>query len=82
MNLDEYLWRNKITVREMAKKINVSEQTLSLIKREKVSASLDFALKIHEITDGKVTLFETLTPDKQKKLSEWKKNSLKKKDSF
>ena len=64
MNLDEYLWKNKITSKEFSEKMHCCRSYLSLIKTGKVKPSYRFAKDIVEMTDGKVTLEEIMSCSK------------------
>ena len=61
MDLDEYLWTNKIKNKDFAKLINISPEGLSTIKRKKRTPSLATALLIYELSSGKVELKSLLT---------------------
>lgn len=60
MDLDEYLWRNKITRKDFAKKIGMTPHSLSSIVAGKVSAKLYTAINIVEATKGEVSYKDLL----------------------
>lgn len=70
MDLDEYLWRNKITLDKCKQEVGLSQAALCSLKRRKTSPSLLSALKLFEFSKGKITLEELLT---HKHLEEYKK---------
>lgn len=63
MDLDEYLWRNKISRTDFAVQIKISRSHLQQILSRKRNPSVKLAKKIEEITDGKVTKEEVLFPE-------------------
>ncbi|MEN8236160.1 MAG: helix-turn-helix domain-containing protein [Pseudomonadota bacterium] len=63
MNLREWLFRERKTVTELAKKIVVSRTHLNLVSTGKKRPSPDLAKKIEEATNGKVTRDELLFPE-------------------
>lgn len=71
MNLDEYLWRSKITATELAKTVGVSLPTMLLIKHQKHAPKLITALKIMAKTNGKVGLEDLLSKQDVKDLKKW-----------
>lgn len=67
MDLDEYLWRNKISRTDFAAKIGISRSHLQQILSKKRNPSVKLAKKIEEITEEKVTKEEVLFPEDFKK---------------
>lgn len=63
MDLDEYLWRNKISRTDFAAKVEISRSHLQQILSRKRNPSINLAKKIEEITKGKVTKEESLFPE-------------------
>lgn len=70
MNLDEYLWRNKISRVDFAKELEISRSHLQQILAGSRNASIKLARKIEEITGGKVTKEEVLFPEEYERKSE------------
>ena len=73
MDLDEYVWRNRITLGSISEKTKISVNTLSNIKTKKIVPKLDTAIKLHMFTNGEVTFEEMLpleTTDRIKKCME------------
>ncbi len=74
MELDYYLWRNKISQNAFAKKLHISLSTLSQVVCRKNSPSLLTAVKIVKATNGVVTYEDLLrTRDRLEmvKLKDW-----------
>ena len=69
MDLDEYLWRNKMKQWKFAQKLGIMPHSLSRIVQRKVSPKLYVAIKIVEATEGQVTYRELLRPEDQKELN-------------
>lgn len=65
MELDYYLWKNKIVHRDFAKKCGLAPHTISSIVNKKRSPHLLTALKIHFETNGIVSLYELLIPEER-----------------
>lgn len=65
MELDEYLWRNKISKKYFAEKVRLAPHTLSNIVFKKVTPNLISALNIVKASEGQVT-FEELVKDSDK----------------
>lgn len=70
MNLKEYLDKYKITLTEMASRIGVSKNFLSMVLHGKRKLSLDIALVIRKETKGECTLDELLPPITQPNVCE------------
>lgn len=68
MDLDEWLWRKKITMREFSERTGIHWNMLSGIKRKVRVPRLDNAIIIHKMTNGEVTFEQLLTPDLQEKV--------------
>ena len=60
MQLDEYLWKNKIKQKDFAPLIGLAPHSLSMIVQKKVSPKLYVAINIISKTEGKVTYAELL----------------------
>ena len=67
MDLDEYLWRNKIKQKDFCKKVQIRPHTLSLLVQKKHTTKLYIAINIHKATNGQVT-YEELLRDEDKAL--------------
>lgn len=78
MELDYYLWKNKIKNKDFAKRCGIAPPTLSVIVHKKRSPLLLTAIKINAETKGQVSLYELLTEEDRKIIDE--KYSFVKKD--
>jgi DNA-binding XRE family transcriptional regulator len=58
MTLREYLFKNRMTATEMAKKLGVHRNHLTLIKNEKILPGYELAVKIELMTGGEVSVKE------------------------
>ena len=65
MDLDEYLWRNKITQKRFAEIIGMNHNTLCGLIHKKITPTLINALNIVKVTNGDVDI-ETLVKLKDK----------------
>ena len=70
MNLEEYLWKSKRTIREFSNNIDCTTNTIIRIKQQAGSPNLLLALKIVEESDHKVDLESLLSKDDAKKIKE------------
>ena len=84
VELDFYLWRNKIRHSDFAKQVGISANTLSMIVNKKRPLNLATAIKIHLETKGAVSLYNLLLPEEKevvnKKYGVVKDNSIYKDD--
>lgn len=62
MDLDEYLFRKKISQIEFANELGISRNHLGEILRGRRSPSVKLAKKIEELTKGEVTKEEAMFP--------------------
>jgi DNA-binding XRE family transcriptional regulator len=62
MDLDEYLFRKRISQTDFAKHLGISRNHLGEILRCKRSPSVKLAKKIGELTQGEVTKEEAMFP--------------------
>ncbi len=62
MDLDEYLFRKKISQTDFANELGISRNHLGEILRGRRSPSVKLAKKIEELTKGKVTKEEAMFP--------------------
>lgn len=60
MDLDFYLWKNKIKQKDFAKRLGITAANLSLLQSRAVSPSTVAALIIHLETDGEVSFVDLL----------------------
>lgn len=58
MELDYYLFKNKIKHKDFAQIIGIMPHRLSVLIHKKASPNLVTAIKIHEATQGKVSYKE------------------------
>jgi len=61
MELYQYIFKNNITQKNLAKDLGVSPLTVHFIVRRKSSPSLKVALALEKLTKGKVSLEELLS---------------------
>lgn len=84
VDLDYYLWKNKIRHKDFAKAVGISLNTLSMIVNKKRTVNLATAIKIHLETKGAVSLYNLLLPEEKevvnKKYGVVKDNSIYKDD--
>jgi transcriptional regulator with XRE-family HTH domain len=62
MDLDEYLFRKRVSQTEFAKELGISRNHLGEILRGRRSPSVKLAKKIEELSQGEVTKEEALFP--------------------
>lgn len=72
MDLDEYCWKKKKRLVDLAKKIGTTPATLSNIKTKKTMPSLLVAIKLNEITHGEVDFHSLLTIKGKEELNKWR----------
>lgn len=65
MELDEWLWKNRITQKQVALETGIPMMTIGQIKRKMFVPNLITALKLQEYTKGEIELFEMI-PDKRR----------------
>lgn len=65
MDLDEYLWRNKLNAKEFARQCGLSQATILFVKKKRVIPRLDTAMKILQHTNGQVTFEDMLVKDEE-----------------
>ena len=76
MDLDFYLWKLKISQRELSARTGISTTRLNAFVKKLSTPSLVSAIKIHEATDGKVGYkdmireVDRLTLEEEKELAE------------
>jgi transcriptional regulator with XRE-family HTH domain len=68
VELYQYLWENKVTQIDFAKKIKISLPSLSTLTRKHRSPSLITALNIVKASKGKVKLDDLISEKDKKKL--------------
>ncbi len=54
MDLDTYLWKNRIEIKDFAAKVGCHNSYISMIANNKRSPSIKLAKKIEEATNGQV----------------------------
>jgi len=72
MDLDEYVWRKKMTLKKIALDTGICAVTLSNIKASKITPKLSTALKICIFTNGEVTIEELLPKEMQEEIKNYK----------
>jgi len=76
MDLDIYSWSTRKPLKKIAEEIGCSLQSLSLAKTKQVTPGPGIALRLIEISEGKITYEELLSDEDKKNLEEWRaKNS-------
>jgi transcriptional regulator with XRE-family HTH domain len=60
MTLDEWLNKHHTTQAEMAKRLDVSEGTVSRLRRRINTPGLDIIIKIQDVTNGQVGLADLI----------------------
>lgn len=71
MDLDEYVWRRRVTLKTISKETGIHPNTLSLIRNLKITPSLDTALRLAAFTKGEVDYLEMLPTKVRKKVEKW-----------
>lgn len=68
MNLDEYLWKNKVRQRDFAALIGSTDSMVSWLRSGGRRPSVELAKRIEKATNGEVTAVELLglTPKKKR----------------
>lgn len=66
MELDYWLFKNKVKHKEFAKKVGIMPHRLSLIVNKKATPSLLTAIAIHEHTNGQVSYKEMVKLEDRK----------------
>ena len=75
MDLDTYLWKNRISQKSFSDKINVLPSTLHHWIKMRITPSLKYAIKIVEASNNEVTYRDLLCPkEKAEFLKEDEKN--------
>lgn len=67
MNVDEYLWRNKETLKAFANAIDVTCASATRYKQQKSTPNLLIALKIMHVCKNEVPIMELLSLEDQEK---------------
>ncbi|MDB6081312.1 MAG: hypothetical protein JWO53_584 [Chlamydiia bacterium] len=65
--IDEWLFKEKITIKGFADKLNISRQYLHAIISGKRRGSPDIAKKISELTNEEISITEILFGDREKR---------------
>jgi plasmid maintenance system antidote protein VapI len=65
MELDYYLFKNKMKIKDFAEKIGIFPHNVSRIVNRKVTPHLVIAIKIHKATDGLVS-YEEMVGEKDR----------------
>jgi len=71
MTLDEWIWRKKLTIVDLAREINCAPVTISEVKKRRTNFNIKFILKMVALTEGQVPLTEFMTEQDHKELIEW-----------
>jgi len=61
MDLDYYLWKNKIKFKDFARKLGIDPSHVSKLVQKKTTPSLIVAMKIHEESKGKIPFEEMIS---------------------
>lgn len=73
MDLEEYLYKNKIMVRSFAKLTGTHEQTISVLKHKKKGTTLLLSLIIRDASKGEIEIETLLSPRSKKVYEDFKK---------
>lgn len=71
MDLDEYLWRNKITSKSVGDASGISLPAIKEYKYRRITPNLFRALQLQIVTKGNVPLEEFLSIEDKKRFDEW-----------
>lgn len=63
MDIDEYLWRHKKSVVDLAAEIGITPNSLIHYKKRRRTPNLFIALRIRQVTNGEVTFVEMLNKE-------------------
>ena len=63
MDLDEYLWRNRITQKRFAERIGIAQKSMNLLVYRKVTPTLSTAIKIIGAAGGHIQYEDLLKKD-------------------
>ena len=66
MELDEFLWRSKLSQRQFSKKTGINAVTISNMKNFTSIPNLKTAMIIHKFSEGKISLIEMIPPAMRK----------------
>lgn len=67
MDLDEYLWRLKMSQGDFGELVGLSQRTVSLLVNKKVTPCLETAIAIFDATSGEVDYKDLVKKPKNKK---------------
>jgi len=68
MDIDEYLWRKRRTVRSFAIELGITDNSVLKYKHKRGTPRLLIALKIVKASGGEITLEELLTKEEAEEL--------------
>lgn len=68
MNFDEYVWRNKLTLKKVSDETGVCYNTLIEIRANKRSPRLETALILHKFSGEQIDLIEMVEKGKVEQL--------------
>lgn len=68
MDIDEYLWRSRRTVRSLAIQVDTTDNSILKYKHKRGTPRLLMAMKIVKASEGQITLEELLTEEERKDL--------------
>lgn len=71
MDLDEYLWRKKKTLTDLANDIGCARETLSVYKQRKSTPNLFLALKIYYASGKEISLEKLLSTKNEEEFKKW-----------
>lgn len=74
MDLDEYLWKNKIRGTKFAKLMDANPNQVSMYVHKKQTPSLLMAAKIVHASEGKISYEELLKPQDKESLDSYMKS--------
>lgn len=71
MDIDTFLWQKRMTMREFAIMVGVTEVSIQKYKQRKNSPNLLIALKIVKASEGEITLHELLKKEDVEAYEKW-----------
>ena len=71
MDLDEFCWRKRVTLKEISRKTGIHANTLSDIKNLKIIPRLDTALRLYIFTKGEVGYMDMISKNSSNEIKKW-----------
>lgn len=73
MELDDWLWKNRITQKQVSLETGIPMMTIGQIKRKMFVPNLITAMKLQEYTNGEINLIEMLPDKRRPEIDDYKK---------